>query len=674
MALDPLSSIGTRRAAEGALESTVPIMVAGGAWYLAYRLFAGASAGRAATQVELAVVLGATVGLLAWAVGRQFYLLGRRKPGTVAFWGTAFGMGGIAGLGPVVRLGFANLCTDKLGGTLVAIVDLVDPDVTRNACQIRAVPANDYLQGTLILPIWDGSLTPQLWILMLAMALFGSVGMRMFKLRRTQVGPKMDGLLRLAPSSGSAGSGKPAPVQAELVACKNPTLWGEPCAQVYGKEKEWLPGEWCIRCQQSFTPADRVLRFTVVTLFTAELDVLNGLERQDTLSWDYGAPMDEDPRISGQERWVVLGDIELPDVLTVSQALAFVHERLGAWAGSKDDRVKYAATLAKERASRLCAWIWFGRYVSTLTFARPTTAVSFASGPSRLRDLIPDTGRELMLQLDIGLLPLEVRTAFRQTLANGTRILQNSKRDVWVPVGPLGQQKKGKGVWVDRIEGEGLRTWLSTARIPPAEVAGVPLPLPYRKYVPSNLEGTVVHSEQGRPVANIIVVVTNEARGTRYEATTDGQGRFRVKRVSNGVCTVMIGPRTPLWSEGTIEIAEAATTTARFLVTQEAGRNRGPDPAPGPIGIEGLRLEGGQGPEAGSSQGVTSGAPALQGDLPEGAVIDLVRRPLDPDTEEPIMVPTPGESVAEWDWLEWEQIELLRRQCLVQVVLPGGAS
>ena len=381
MPLDPLQFIGTRRAAEGALESTVPLMVAGAGWYAAYRTLYGASAGRPATTVELTVVLGACVALTAWAVGRQFYIIGRRKPTSVAFWGTLLALGALAGMGPVVRLGFGNLCTDALAGNLVELVDLVDDSLGHTACQTRAVPGNAYLQGTVILPTWNGHLSVFQWLLMAALGVMGALGLRERRIRRTRVPHQVDELLRLAAAAGSAGAaGTPAPTLAQIQACKNPTLWGEPCAQTYSKDKVFLPGEWCVRCQQGFSPAERSLRFTVVSLFTAELDVLNGLERQDTMSWDCGAPMDEDPRISGQERWVVLGTIDLPDVLTVSQALAFVHEVLGSWAGSKDERVKEAARLAKERASRLCAWVWYGRHVSRLTFARPTRDVVFASG------------------------------------------------------------------------------------------------------------------------------------------------------------------------------------------------------------------------------------------------------------------------------------------------------
>src|SRR5688500_7859327 len=105
MALDPLKSVGTRRAAEGPLERTIPITVAGFSWYAAYRLLHGASAGRSATLVELLVVLGACVGITAWAVSRQFFLVGRRRPRTLAFWGSLLSLGALASLGPAVRLG-----------------------------------------------------------------------------------------------------------------------------------------------------------------------------------------------------------------------------------------------------------------------------------------------------------------------------------------------------------------------------------------------------------------------------------------------------------------------------------------------------------------------------------------------------------------------------------------
>ena len=86
-----------------------------------------------------------------------------------------------------------------------------------------------------------------------------------------------------------------------------------------------------------------------------------------------------------------------------------------------------AFALAKKRASRLSAWIWIGHEENALTYARPTSRALLAVGPTRLKDLPIEGGERLALQLDIGLLPLELRTAFRQTFLDPTRppLVQN---------------------------------------------------------------------------------------------------------------------------------------------------------------------------------------------------------------------------------------------------------
>ena len=43
------------------------------------------------------------------------------------------------------------------------------------------------------------------------------------------------------------------------------------------------------------------------------------------------------------------------------------------------------------------------------------------------------------------------------------------------------------------------------------------------------------------------------------------------------------------------------------------------------------------------------------------------------DQTEPDMHRRPGDSLSEWDWLEWEQIQLLRRECIVLVDSSGRA-
>src|SRR5690606_30708713 len=112
------------------------------------------------------------------------------------------------------------------------------------------------------------------------------------------------------------------------------------------------------------------------SLFGDEIDVLNGLERVDTLAWSHGEPIPPDARISGEERWVHMGDIVAPDVITVAQLLSLTHEKVAAWSKSDNPRIAGAATIAKRRASRIAAWVWFGSLSHRLTYARPNQTAS----------------------------------------------------------------------------------------------------------------------------------------------------------------------------------------------------------------------------------------------------------------------------------------------------------
>ena len=206
-------------------------------------------------------------------------------------------------------------------------------------------------------------------------------------------------------------------------ACSNSTFWGEICGQAPIRQiKSLSPGEWCGRCNQTYTKADFNLTFNIVTLFSDNIDLLNMLEKKDTLSWDVPGRIPADGRQSGVERWVVIGQVTVPDVISVSQLLSITHAQLDDWQ-SDNDRVQSAIDLAKKRASKLYGWIWFGRQTRRLTYARPTNKVLMAVGTTRLRDLVTDSGDELYLQLDIGLLPLEMRTAFYKTFRDEKRIL-----------------------------------------------------------------------------------------------------------------------------------------------------------------------------------------------------------------------------------------------------------
>ena len=106
-----------------------------------------------------------------------------------------------------------------------------------------------------------------------------------------------------------------------------------------------------------------------------------------------------------------------------------------------------------------------------------------AVGTTRLRDLITDSGDELYLQLDIGLLPLELRTAFFKTFRDENRAprYQNSKSDIWVPIAPRLSAELA-GMWVPRVEGEALRKWLATGRLQEEGKRGVTIPVPYTVY------------------------------------------------------------------------------------------------------------------------------------------------------------------------------------------------
>jgi len=549
---NPLQSIALWRAGEGAVESSVPLVAAGFGWWVAYTVASTPAAGRPLTPLELAVLLGACAALTSWAVSRQLHLVGRKKPRTALLTSLLFGTIGLLSMRPLAELRFTETCLSELGGGLARVTD-IHTGAVQSVCQLNGVSGNSYLPGSLIFPNWSGDLTLPLLIFLGIVSSLSALGLRDWRLRPTRIPGKLYENLRLAPASGAAGvPAGPRPQGAAVQACGNATMWGEICGQIYSLEKEFEPGEWCPRCQQVYRRAERELSFTVVSLFTADVDVLNGLERMDTVSWRRGEPIPPDARISGRERWVALGTVSLPDVITVAQALSLVHGALSEWGGEESpdkEARERAVALAQQRASRICAWMWFGRHVDRLTYARPTDRVRFAIGPSRLKDLVGDTAEPLVLQLDIGLLPLELRVGFKKTFLDRDREaeLQNSKLNLWIPVGPPDVPPAGPGLWVDRIEGDALRAWVSTERVRPDEARGVATPLPYQPYDP---EVPVEHRGEGAPAIRALDIV-------------------------------------------------------------RAGR-------------------------------LKSGEPDLKDD-------------------------TPGRSIAEWDWLEWEQIQLLRQQALVMV-------
>ena len=548
--------MGLQRAFEAIIEAIIPLSLTVAAWYLAAKVLSAPAMARPLTSIELTVLLGACSAVTGWAIARQFFMLRQRRLFVLVLASIAVTALVVFGVSGATRGSFATWCAEAAGGEMVEASEFVEPGTGRNACRVGGVPGNPYLPGVVFRTRWPGSPTPWLWAFSLGTAAIASLAFRDKRLRGSRLGAKLYKRLLLAPATGSgSAAGKPKPEVGKVQACANATLWGELCGQLYSAKKEFLPGEPCVRCYQPFRRAEQMLTFRVVTLFSKSIDVLNGLERLDTVSWSRGEPMPPDARISGAERWVELGHIQVPDVLSVAQALALVQEMLPEWETDADARKKTAIRIASESGSRVSCWLWMGPVAQRLTYARPSRRAMLAIGPTRLRDLVAAGGEELTLQLDVGLVPLEMRVGFKKSFLEEGRApeAQNSKVDMWIPVSPGKLPKDQAGMWVPRIEGAAMRAWLSTERLRPAEERGTSVPLPYEIFV-------------------------------RRVADEDGNGDIRV-------------------------------------------------PRPGSL--------------------------------------DFVRMPLDRHGQEPTMIRSVGASIAEWEWLEWQQIQLLRQECLVLVETGG---
>jgi len=486
MSANPLKAMGRWRAGEGVVEITAPVLAVGAGWAVAYAYLSRPAVGRGATWIELAVLLGACCALTGWMAGRQLYMGGRRNPWTIVLISEIYAGIIVWAVSGMVASAFTTQCTDLLLGQVVPSTMMIGrsawdvvpagPDV----CKVGGVTDNPYLPGTLFRPTWDGSLHPLLVVWLAIITPLSALGMRERRLFGTRIGDKLIEMLRYAPAKGAASS-KGGVGENGVLACSNATLWGELCGQLYSSDHPFQPGEWCHRCHQIFKPCKRELRFKVVSLFGDQIDVLNGLERVDTLAWSHGEPIPPDARISGEERWVHMGDIVVPDVITVAQMLALTHDKIALWAKSENPRIAGAATVAKKRASRIAGWIWFGTLSHRLTYARPTSGALLVLGSTRLRDVVTEAGEELWLQVDIGFLPLEVRLGYRKEIDAGV-MLENNKIDVWIPTSPPRAPKNAQGVWVPRIEGEALRLWLSTDRLREGRPEGVSEPTPYFSY------------------------------------------------------------------------------------------------------------------------------------------------------------------------------------------------
>ncbi len=479
MSASPLVVLGRWRAAELVTEVAVPLGVAGAVWTGAARLLRGAEVGPPLTTAEVTVLLGACVVVTSWAIARQVWLTGRRSAWSAILWACMACAGGVGLVRVVASSGFESACETAKGIPAVVAVEGAGRALR---CQVGGLPGNPYLPGTFLRPAWDGDVSPQLGLLLAALAALSALGLRDAGVSRTGVPERVLRSLRLAPSAGPSGVIGGPSTEGTVQACGNATLWGEVCGQLYAPKKVFVHGEWCVRCQQVFRPVDRLVTLRVVSLVTADLDVLNGLERLDATAWPQGEPMPPDARLSGQERWALLGAITVPDVVTVAQLVGLIHARLTVYANAgASPSAANACAVARERASRVHAWFWTGPVLQRLTYARPTADAVFAYGPVRLRDLDVERAEDVTVQLDVGLLPLELRVGFKKTFLDEGRApqVQNSKSNLWIPVSPAKLAKDAQGLWVPRVEGAALRTWLATERARDAEVRGATVPLPY---------------------------------------------------------------------------------------------------------------------------------------------------------------------------------------------------
>ena len=618
MAANPLQSMGFWRGFEGAVEIAVPMTVAGIVFFRIKGLMEQVSMGRPLTTLEVFVLLGAMTAVISWAVSRQMFLSGRRKPIVIAVMATIFSCGAVYGLVKLLTAGFEASCTDVFEGVLIQI-DGVWKGRTGVACQVGSIAGNNYIPGALIRPAWDGQASGLLWVFTTLVATFSSVAMRDVRVRPTKIVKKLYKLLEFAPASGLDGVLGDKAKDGRVQACSNSTFWGEICGQLYSADKKFEPGEWCGRCNQTYTKADFNLTFNIVTLFSDNIDLLNMLEKKDTLSWDVPGRIPADGRQSGVERWVVIGQVTVPDVISVSQLLSITHAQLDDWQ-SDNDRVQSTINLAKKRASKLYGWIWFGRQTRRLTYARPTNKVLMAVGTTRLRDLVTDSGDELYLQLDIGLLPLEMRTAFYKTFRDEKRIprYQNSKLDVWVPIAPR-LSAELVGMWVPRVEGEALRKWLATGRLQEEGKRGITIPVPYTVYdTPEEEElQTVIDQNVQQLVEEDIAPVEKPTEKMDLTDIFDfGQEETPI-------------PEEEEEEDSTPIVTEESEATAEVVTIE-------------PEIVPEIYIEPG--------------------------TLDIIRVPYNrAQTEPDLQAKRIGASISEWEWLEPEQIQMMRQQVLVLV-------
>ena len=121
--------------------------------------------------------------VVAWAVSRQMYLSGRRRPVTIAVFATVISCGAVWS-SATVGLNFKVACSDVYEGVLAELNSI---GTTRKglACQVGGIAGNSYVPGALIRPAWNGQVSGILWVYLGIVATFSSVALRDVRVRPT---------------------------------------------------------------------------------------------------------------------------------------------------------------------------------------------------------------------------------------------------------------------------------------------------------------------------------------------------------------------------------------------------------------------------------------------------------------------------------------------------------
>lgn len=473
-------AMARRHMLEATAEGTLPLFSALLVLLLVERQLSFPQAGKPLTDLEVVLALGLVVSCTGWAVGRLCFLLGMRMPLSITLVSLGFHSLLLGLMSDGSSELFRVVCRED-GGRLAEVRPLEtmergwmlsSENHLLKVCRMNAPEPGPFTPGVLLRPAWQGSsqLLPWGMPLLLLVGLMSTLGLRDRRIFRSGMPRVIWSFLRLASAGGGSTAWRspdsPPARGGPWQACNNATLWGEPCGQLYLASHSFARGEPCVRCGLLFRPAP-TLTLAVVALRYGDIDFLNGLESREARIWRQGEPQPPAP-LTSEPRWVSLLEVQLPDVISVSQAIALVLEAIQARPTMALGAGR-ALDLIFRQASRVTAWAWFSAETPDLSSGIPVRELELMSGAQRLRDVYGHRSGWKGFQLDIGLLPVDLRLGLwkppealageQLRLDGGTRY--NNRQVFWLPVSRAAVSEEAHTLWVPRVEGEGLRTWLT---------------------------------------------------------------------------------------------------------------------------------------------------------------------------------------------------------------------